>query len=40
MNIIQKNEEKINGVLETFDRIIINDYLLNHFSCHIMFISC
>ena len=29
MNIIQKNEEKINGVLETFDRMIINGYLLN-----------
>lgn len=29
MNIIKQNEEKINGVLETFDRMIINGYLLN-----------
>ena len=29
MNIIQQNEEKINGILETFDRMIINGYLLN-----------
>ena len=29
MNIIQQNEGKINGVLETFDRMIINGYLLN-----------
>ena len=29
MNIIKQNEEKINGVLETFDRVIINGYLLN-----------
>ena len=28
MNIIQKNKEKINGVLETFDRMIINGYIL------------
>ena len=26
MNITQKNEEKINGVFETFDRIIINGF--------------
>ena len=26
MNIKQKNEEKINGVLETFDRMIINGF--------------
>ena len=25
-NITQKNEEKINGVFETFDRIIINGF--------------
>ena len=29
MNIIKQNEEKINGILETFDRMIINGYLLN-----------
>ncbi|MDE5553267.1 MAG: hypothetical protein K2I67_01825 [Malacoplasma sp.] len=29
MNIIEQNSEKINGVLETFDRMIINGYLLN-----------
>ena len=29
MNIIKQNKEKINGVLETFDRMIINGYLLN-----------
>ena len=29
MNIIQQNEAKINGILETFDRMIINGYLLN-----------
>ena len=29
MNIIQQNKEKINGVLATFDRMIINGYLLN-----------
>ena len=28
MNIIQQNEEKINGILETFDRMIINGYIL------------
>ena len=28
MNIIQKNKEKINGILETFDRMIINGYIL------------
>lgn len=29
MNIIEQNKEKINGVLETFDRMIVNGYLLN-----------
>ena len=29
MNIIKQNEGKINGVLEIFDRMIINGYLLN-----------
>ena len=29
MNIIKQNKEKINGILETFDRMIINGYLLN-----------
>ena len=29
MNIIEQNKEKINGILETFDRIIINGYSLN-----------
>lgn len=29
MNIIEQNKEKINGVFETFDRMIINGYLLN-----------
>lgn len=29
MNIIKQNEEKINGILATFDRMIINGYLLN-----------
>lgn len=29
MNIIEQNKEKINGTLETFDRMIINGYLLN-----------
>mgnify|MGYP003512020650 CR=1 FL=1 len=29
MNILEQNKEKINGVLETFDRMIINGYLLN-----------
>ena len=29
MNIIEQNKEKINGILETFDRMIINGYSLN-----------
>ena len=29
MNILEQNKEKINGKLETFDRMIINGYLLN-----------
>ena len=29
MNIIEQNQEKINGILSTFDRMIINGYLLN-----------
>ena len=29
MNIIDQNKEKINGIFETFDRMIINGYLLN-----------
>lgn len=29
MNIIKQNEGKINGILQTFDRMIINGYLLN-----------
>ena len=29
MNIIEQSKEKINGTLETFDRMIINGYLLN-----------
>lgn len=29
MNILEQNKEKINGVLETFDRMIINGYSLN-----------
>lgn len=29
MNILEQNKEKSNGVLETFDRMIINGYLLN-----------
>ena len=29
MNIIEQNKEKINDILETFDRMIINGYLLN-----------
>ena len=29
MNIIEQNKEKINGILSTFDRMIINGYLLN-----------
>ena len=28
MNIIQQNKEKINGILETFNRMIINGYIL------------
>jgi len=28
MNIIEQNSEKINGVFETFDRMIINGYIL------------
>jgi len=28
MNIIEKFKDKINGVLETFDRMIINGYIL------------
>ena len=28
MNIIQKNEEKINGIFQTFDRMIINGYII------------
>lgn len=28
MNILEQNNDKINGVLETFDRMIINGYLL------------
>ena len=28
MNIIEQNKEKINGILETFDRIIVNGYIL------------
>ena len=29
MNIIEQNKKKINGILETFDRMIINGYSLN-----------
>lgn len=29
MNIIEQNKEKINGTLETFDRMIVNGYLSN-----------
>ncbi len=29
MSIIEQNNEKINGILETFDRMIVNGYLLN-----------
>lgn len=29
MNIIEQNKGKVNGILETFDRMIINGYLLN-----------
>ena len=28
MNIIQKNEEKINSIFQTFDRMIINGYII------------
>jgi len=28
MNIIEQNKEKVNGVLKTFDRMIINGYIL------------
>ena len=28
MNILEQNKEKINGILDTFDRIIINGYIL------------
>ena len=28
MNIIEQNQEKINGIFETFDRMIINGYIL------------
>ena len=28
MNILEQNKEKINGILETFDRMIINGYIL------------
>ncbi len=28
MNIIEQNKEKINGILETFDRMIVNGYIL------------
>jgi len=31
MNILEQNIEKINGVFDTFDRMIINGYLLNYF---------
>ncbi len=29
MNILEQNKNKINGILETFDRMIVNGYLLN-----------
>ena len=29
MNIIEQNKNKINGIFETFDRMIVNGYLLN-----------
>ena len=29
MNIIEQNKEKINGIFETFDRMIINGYLID-----------
>lgn len=28
MNIIEQNEQKINGIFSTFDRMIINGYIL------------
>ena len=28
MNIIEQNKEKINGILSTFDRMLINGYIL------------
>lgn len=28
MNILEQNKEKINGILETFDRMIVNGYIL------------
>ena len=28
MNIIEQNKEKINGILSTFDRMIVNGYIL------------
>ena len=28
MNIIEQNKEKVNGVLKTFDRMIVNGYRL------------
>ena len=34
MNILEQNKEKINGILETFDRIIINGYILQLCNCH------
>lgn len=33
MNIIEKFKDKINGVLETFDRMIINGYILQLCNC-------
>ena len=29
MNIIEQNKEKINGIFEIFDRMIINGYLID-----------
>jgi len=37
MNIIEQNKEKINGILETFDRMIINGYSLN--LCNIVYVN-
>ncbi len=28
MNILEQNKEKINGIFSTFDRMIINGYIL------------